>query len=248
MSRWRSCSVVVGLAVAALGVTGCGGDGDKAEGAAPSDRPAASAATSAPPPTFDIEHVRKSLLPPKEVAGDVKPQAPTFPGLTEAGAPGCSASTFSLPDRPKTIGRQLETSKRGFTGTHYIQLVAVYPDAAGAAAGMDRLRAKAKACPAKKHFPGKRLGERRFSIEHTDTWTLTEDTIAGWTHVRGFEKHVEPPRTSRFNVFYDVYDYAVRGNVVIATLYWERVKPTTPGERIADKATTVLTKQLQKIG
>jgi len=59
---------------------------------------------------------------------------------------------------------------------------------------------------------------------------------------------VEPPRTSKYNVFYDVYDYAVRGNVEVSSLYWERVKPTAPGDQIAKKATAVLTKQLQKIG
>jgi hypothetical protein len=182
------------------------------------------------------------------VAGDVKPEAPTFPGLTEAGVPGCSASTVGLPGQPKTVGRQLETSKRGFTGTHYIELIAVYPDAAAAAAAMAKVRAKAKACPAKRRFPAKRLGNRQVSIEHTDTWTVTEDSVAGWTHVRGFEKHVEPPRTSKFNIFYDVYDYAVRGNVVLGSLYWERVRPSIPGDRIADQATTVLTKQLTAIG
>ncbi len=248
MSRWRSRPVVLCLAFAAtVAATGCGGGAKKQERQA--DRQATTAAsTPSPTPTFGVDHVRTSLLPPKDVASDVKPQAPTFPGLTEAGAPGCSASTVSLPGRPKTIGRQLETSKRGFTGTHYIQLIAVYPDSPAANAAMVKVRTKVKACPAKKHFPGKRLGNRRFSIEHTDTWTVTEDAIASWTHIRGFEKHVEPPRTSRFNVFYDVYDYAVRGNVVVATLYWERVKPTTAGQKIAEEATAVLTKQLQKIG
>jgi len=162
--------------------------------------------------------------------------------------PSCSASSVRLSGKPQTIGRQLETAKRGYTGTHFIQLIAIYPTADEAAGAMAKLRAKAKACPAKRHFPAKRLGKRRFSIAHTDTWTVTEGAIAGWTHIRGFEKHVEPPRTSRFNVFYDVYDYAIRGNVIVSSLYWERVKPTIPGQRIAQKATRVLTKQLQKIG
>jgi hypothetical protein len=249
VSRWRSCSVVFCVAALAATAAGCGGD-DTAKSAARSSGPPATAAAAppAPPPTFDFDHVKTSLLALKDVPGNVRAQAPTFPGLTEAGAPGCSGTTIDLPGRPKTLGRQLETAKRGFTGTHYIQLVAVYPDPAAGAAGMAKVRTQAKACPAKKRFPGKRIGARRFTLEHTDTWTLTEDAVAGWTHVRGFEKHVEPPRTSKYNVFYGAYDYAVHGNVVVSTLYWERVKPTTPGEQIAKKATTVLTKQLQKIG
>jgi hypothetical protein len=248
VSLWRSRSLVTCLAAVAVVAIGCGGgDGAKKEkqSAGPT---AASSQPSTPPPTFGVDHVRTSLLPPKDVASGVKPQAPTYPGLTEAAVPGCSASSIALPGRPKTLGRQLETEKRGYTGTHYIQLVAVYPDADAASGAMARVRTKAKACPAKRHFPGKRLGEKRFSIEHTDTWTVTEDVIAGWTHIRGFEKHVEPPSTSKYNVFYDVYDYAVRGNVVMASLYWERVKPTVQGQQIAKEATTVLTKQLQEIG
>jgi hypothetical protein len=239
-------SLVIYPAFAALVLGGCGGDGESARQDAAA--PPATPRPSTPPPTFDVDHVKTSLLPPKDVARDVRPQAPTFPGLTEAGVPSCSASSIRLSGKPQTIGRQLETSKRGYTGTHFIQLIAIYPAAPEAAGAMAKIRAKVKACPAKRHFPSKRLGERRFSVSHTDTWTVTEDAVAGWTHIRGFEKHVEPPTTSRFNVFYDVYDYAVRGNVIVASLYWERVKPTTPGQRIAQQATKVLTKQLQMIG
>jgi hypothetical protein len=247
----RSRSFVLQLTAAAMVATACGGG----HGAATKDRaqatgPGAAPRPGTPPPTFKADHIRSALLPPHDVAAGAKLVAPTFPGLTEASVPGCSASAFRLPGRPKTLARQLRAiAKRGgFTGTAYIQLVALYPDATAAANAMEAVRGKVKACPAKRHFPAERREKRQIALSHTDTWTITEDTTAGWRHVRGFEKHAEPPSSGQFSVFYDVYDYAVRGNVVIATLYWERVKPATSGQKIADRATAVLTKQLQKIG
>jgi hypothetical protein len=77
---------------------------------------------------------------------------------------------------------------------------------------------------------------------------LTHDTIGDWDHLRGFETHVEPPSSSRYNVFYDVYDDVHNGNLVVASLYWERIEPTmTPGTLIARRATRVLRKQLELI-
>jgi hypothetical protein len=247
VSLWRLRSLMC-LAVATLVLGGgCGGDGGEApKKTAPSTPPAKP--QPSPPPTFSDDHIRASLLPPKDVAADVKPQAPTYPGLTSAEAPACSVSSVRLPGKPKTMGRQLGNSKKNYTGAHLIQLIAVYPDAEEAADALTKVRAKAKACPAKRHFPAKRTSEKKFTIAHTDTWTFTEDSVAGWTHIRGFEKRQEPPSSSIYNVFYSAYDYASRGNVVVTSLYWERAKPTTPGKRIADKATKVLTKQLQKIG
>lgn len=235
------------LTLCALALSGCGGHSARQERQR-AGHAAAPAGSSSSGPVLSTGHVRASLLPAREVAPDVQPRALTFPGLTRAAVPGCSASAISLPGQPETIGRQLEASPRGYGGTHYIQLIAVYPDTPAASRAIAKVRAAAAACPARRHFPARRLGRRRFAVEHTDTWTVTEDTVAGWSHVRGFEKHVDPPSTSRLNVFCDVYDYAARGNILVATLYWERVKPTTPLQPIAGNATAVLTRQLQKIG
>jgi hypothetical protein len=40
----------------------------------------------------------------------------------------------------------------------------------------------------------------------------------------------------------------MRGNVVIASVYWQRVRPKKPGDPIAKRATELLTTQLQKFG
>ena len=251
MSSRRPHSLALCLACAMVVSAGCGG-GHSTRAA---DRPAASGAapaTSTPPPNFDVDHVRTSLLPPKEIAKGIKTQSPTFPGLTEAGVPACSASIVHLPGRPRTLARQLRSNKpghsAGYTDTSYVQLIAVYPDATAASGAMAKIRGKAKSCPAKRHFPAKRHGKKVIATAHTDTWTATENTVAGWVHLRGFEKLMAPASASKFNVFYDVYDYATRGNVLAASLYWERVAPTAAGQQTADHATTVLTKQLQKIG
>lgn len=237
------------LAGAATTAAGCGGGSDAtAKDRGRSGGPSAAPKASAPPPTFDVDHVRTSLLKPAQVAAGAKPQTPTFPGLTSAAVPACSASSVRLPGRPRTLARQLKATKPGYTATSYIQLIAVYPDAAAATGAMAEIRAKAKACPAKRHFPAKKRGKKLIATEHTDTWTTTEDAVAGWAHIRGFEKLVAPPSASRLNVFYDVYDYATHGNVLAASLYWERVTAKTPGRPTADRATTVLTKQLEQIG
>lgn len=244
MPLWRLRFSVTCLATASLALTGCGGGHKKT---APSSKPVTTRA-STPIPVLDVTHVRTSLLKPAEIASNLKPQPPTFPGLTEGAVPSCSVSTIPLPGAPKTISRQLETSSKGYTGAHYIQLVAVYPDIASASEAAKMIRTRVRACPAKRHFPEKKLGGRRFAIAHDDIWTVTESTIGGWTHIRGFEKHVEPPSTSIYNVFYDVYDYAIHGNVVLTSLYWERVKPSVSGDTIAKKATGILNRQLPKIG
>lgn len=248
MSSRRSRSLSLFLAVAAAVSAGCGGGEHPrtAKDAARSETPAAPRASA--PPIFDVDHLRTSLLPPKDVAARAKIQAPTYPGLTNATVPGCSASSVHLPGKPKTLARQLESRKPGYVAAAYIQLVAVYPDATAASDAMDEVRTKARACPAKHHFPAKRRGKKVIEVEHTDTWTTTEDTVAGWTHVRGFEKLLAPRSASKFNVFYNVYDYATRGNVLAASLYWERVASAAPGRPTADRATAVLTKQLTKFG
>jgi hypothetical protein len=238
------------LALFAVLVTGgCGGNPPaKPERAADREsgtQPAAAQPTAPRPTLYALDDVRTALIGPQEVGRHVRTQPPRFPGLTRAGAPMCSASTIRLPGSPTTLGRQLEASPRGYLGAHYIQLVAVYASPASASRALARIGARAAGCPRKRHLPGKRINKRLYTLDHTDTWRLTRDTIGGWRHLRGFEKRVEPPSSSRYNAFYDVYDYVHKGNLLIASLYWERVEPTaTPGTTIATRATRVLHKQL----
>ncbi|KAB2341287.1 hypothetical protein [Actinomadura rudentiformis] len=168
--------------------------------------------------------------------------------LQKKQAPMCSLSGTRLPGRYGAAVRQFSNTISGKGEIKYAQLIARYTDAQGAATAYEVLRKAARSCPPKRHVPPKRLNENFTLFEHDDTWKVTEGNLAGWAHLRGFEQHVEPPSQTKFNVYYFIYDYAHRGNVVTATLYWERTEPKKSGDPIAQRATELLTRQLQKIG
>ena len=77
---------------------------------------------------------------------------------------------------------------------------------------------------------------------------MTESEISGWKHVRGFEKATYPPSVSIINVYYMPIDYALKGNVIFSSFYWQRATPKVSGEPIAEKATELLTEQLKRFG
>jgi hypothetical protein len=58
---------------------------------------------------------------------------------------------------------------------------------------------------------------------------------------------VYSPSSSVINVVYFVYDYVSRGNLVLVSMYWERVGPKASGDPVAKKATALLTKQLGRL-
>jgi hypothetical protein len=235
------------LAAGALVITGCGGGGHAAKTTpTPSARPTAAPVT--PPPTFTPQHVKSSLIGAKDIASNVSSEPLFVAGLTQQAAPSCSDSYIDLPGKPKITAREFANRTDIYTGMHYAQLVAVYADPASANQAYGVIHTKVDACPKKEHVPGKKLPNNKFTIEHDNTWTVTDEPVAGWTHVRGFQKHVEPHSTSIYNVFYLVYDYATRGNVVLTSLYVQRGKPSLAGDSVGKKATALLAKQLQKIG
>jgi hypothetical protein len=45
-----------------------------------------------------------------------------------------------------------------------------------------------------------------------------------------------------------LYDYALRGNLIVATMYYERTEPRQSGDPVVKRATEVLTKQLRRLG
>jgi hypothetical protein len=153
-------------------------------------------------------------------------------GLEEGEAPSCYLSSIELPGSPELVIRQFTT-----------------PDGNTSATGAyEAIKSKTKKCPAKNRTKSRKLPNNRVTLAHDDTWKVTEDQLSGWRHIRGIEKNVYPPSTSIINVYHIYFDYAVRGNVVIASVYWQRTKPSQSSEPIEKKATEVLTKQLQKIG
>jgi hypothetical protein len=244
MQPSRSFTVAACVPLLAFAVAGCGGDGEpKKPATATSSAPSAS-----PLPSYDAAQVKSSLLDAEDLHFKASSQTPNFPGPDRGAAPSCSLSRINLPGEPEKIAQQFGSSASRFTDPNFNQLVAIYPSRGEAAGAFTHIQEKLDACPAKRHVPQKRISDNRITLAHDDTWKPSEDMVAGWTHLRGFEKHVEPPSTSVINVYYLIYDYATRGNVIVTSVYWQRVRPKASSDPIVKRATELLTKQLQMIG
>lgn len=227
---------------AALTVSACGGGDDDAH-------PARSPEASPAPPVLTTAQVKAALLSPKEVSIGMRKRDVSVLALQAKRAPMCSLSDVRLAGNPDIVVRQFSDSRGKRSEPKYAQLVAAYTKPADAFASFGEIRKAAEDCPKKQHVPSKKIPNSRYILlEHDDTWKIETGTIENWSQLRGLEKHVEPPSQTKDNVYHFVYDYAVRGNIVVATLYWERGKPSTPAEPVAERATEILTKQLRKIG
>jgi hypothetical protein len=230
-------------ACAALAVSGC----SKKE---PAAKPIAAEPSPPPttPPSFTAEHVRASLIEAKEVGPQVKQISPVADFLEDNRVPMCSLTGIKLPGQPRLAVRQFTNPAKGKGEIKYAQVVAYYGDRTAASNAYMMVQKKARSCPPKQHVPAKKIRNNFTLFPHDDTWKITEGTLGGWTHIRGSEKHVEPPSLTKYNVYHLTYDYNLRGNVFIASLYYERTEPKESGEPVAGRATGVLTKQLRKIG
>jgi hypothetical protein len=232
--------LAVGVLVAACG----GGGGHKAvKSASPSGR--TTSASPSPAPSYAPGRVASALLSARDVDPHVKEEPLSAPALKEHAVPSCSLSAIKPSGSPDVKVREFNTSQ--YAGANFGQISLTYPDADAAAAMFATIRTKVMACPAKKKVPQKTLSGGRIALAHDDTWHASDETTPGWSHVRGFEKSVISPSSSVINVFYRAYDYVSRGNVVLVSMYWERVGPKAPGDAIAEKATSLLAKQLARL-
>jgi hypothetical protein len=241
-------ALIVGCTAAGLLLTGCGGGGGgKGAKQSPPAPVAPSATSAAAPPSHAPERVKSALLSAGEIASRVRAQPLTVEGLKQKAVPVCADSYTTLPGTPEIVARQFGPAGR-YLGANYAQVAAIYQDAESATKAFSVVRQKATACKSKRHVPPRKVkGTKITTLAYDATWKQTVDTISGWTHIRGAEKRTYSPSLSTINVIYEDYDYAVQGNVVIAALYWERVKPTAAAGPIASRATKLLTKQLRKI-
>lgn len=237
----------VALTLSGLALVGCGGD-DGPEKSSATRTPAA-APSSVPPPTYSVDQVKDRLLTAREVGDGIHDAPVEFLPFKDRKAPSCSLSGVSLPAGPELIFRQYSNrTRKAREEIKYAQLIARFDDHTGAAKAYDKLRKRARSCPTKQHVPPKKIKDNFTLFPHDDTWRTSEDTIAGWQHLRGLEKQVIPRGYTKHNVLHYMYDYALRGNVVIATAYWERTEPDESGDPAARRATEVLTRQLRKFG
>lgn len=247
MAMCRSHALPMYLLFTGLLLGGCGGHGNVKRLPAGSPPPK-TAAPSTPQPSYGPDEVTSSLLEPKDIGPGMRRQAATIKGIKNKSAPSCSDSSIKLPGKPQITARQFGPVSSRYLGINYAYTAAVYDDGESATQAFDAIKMKVNACPSRRHIPAKKLPGNIVAIQHDDTWKVTEDTLSGWTHIRGFEKHVEPPSSGILNVYFVSYDYASRGNAVISSVYFERVKRTASGDPVAMRATKLLTKQLKKIG
>jgi hypothetical protein len=235
----------VALTVSALAMTGCGG-GDEPKA---SPRPSKAApSTSAPPPLYTAEQVKRGLLAPGEIGSGIREIRTVADVLKDGSAPICSLTATGLEGDPQITTRQFTSRASGKDEVKYTSVLARYDTAEAATASYEALKKKARACPAKRRVPAKKIREDFTLYAHDDTWKVSEDTLAGWNRLRGTEQQEYSSSTTEYNIFHVMYDYAARGNLVLATMYYERTEPKQSGEPVAERATGVLTKQLRKIG
>lgn len=204
--------------------------------------------TPSPAPSYSTNQMKTRLLKGKDVHPKAASQAPNFPGFDKAQAPMCSLTSAPLKGTADKIIQQFGSPASRFRAPNYNQIIAIYQTSTEAATAFDSLRKKIDSCPSKQHIPQKRISGNRITLQHDDTWKVTKDALAGWIHIRGFEKHVEPPSTSNINVYYFAYDYLMRGNVIFSSVYWQRARPKDSSDPIVDRATDLLAKQLKNIG
>jgi hypothetical protein len=204
--------------------------------------------TPSPPPSYSSSHLKARLLSSGEVGDDIRAIPPAIEALQRRQVPMCSLSGVDLQGGPETLVRQYTNPARGRGEIKYAQFVARYPDAKSAEAAFGTLRQRARACAPKRHVPAKKTRRNFVIFAHDDVWKTSEGTFSGWKHLRGSEQQTYPASASKVNVLHLMHDYAVRGNVVLTTVYWERAEPKKSSDPIARRATELLRKQLQKFG
>jgi len=204
--------------------------------------------TTTPPPYYPSEHIEKNLIPASRIAKGLRRIKVTFRGARDNKVTSCSLSEITLPGDPEIFTRQLIKNNHPPTETHYVQLIARYEDIQGANSAFQKIQKKARSCPSKQNVSARRTDRGTTVLPHKDTWNIEEGMIAGWRHLRGHERRVFPRSMTKYNIYFVMHDYAVRGNVVVCTYYSERREPGKSGDPIAKRATEILTEQLQMFG
>ncbi|HEY0688226.1 MAG TPA: hypothetical protein VGD71_04230 [Kribbella sp.] len=243
----RALALSAGLALVVVTAAGCGGGHARKT---PTSPPASAARTSATPTpvSYAAQHVKSSLLTAHEVDTRTHAAPVTLLGFGKAKVPSCADTSITLPAGPDTTAHEFDPSDSRSSVAAFVELAAVYRDAASAASAFAHVKSKVSACPDKQHVGSKKASGKQFMLAYDDSWKTTADEVSGWTHVRGFEKLTYSASASIINIIYEVHDYAAHGNAVISTVYLKRVKPSAAEGPIAKQASALLTRQLAKIG
>ncbi|MGI5167478.1 hypothetical protein ACQEU3_24325 [Spirillospora sp. CA-253888] len=241
-------STLLLIPLTAMTLSGCSGEKKKPPAPPATSAKQPTSSSPSPPPTFTSTQTRKNLILPKEVGPGMQEIKVVANALQGRKIPICSLATAEISGKPEIITRQLSNKAGPQKEVKYTQVVARYGEASEAQTAYTNLRKRVVSCPPKQHVKPKKIRENFTLFAHDDTWKTREEKISEWEHVRGIERQEYSSSTSKYNILHVMYDYAVRGNLLIATLYYERTGPGKSGAPIEQRATEVLTKQLQKIG
>jgi hypothetical protein len=244
-------SIVVCLVLAGPTLAGCGGGHSTPKAAkSTSSAPAPTASPTPSPPNFTSQQVLRHLISAKEVGPYFKQTVIGTRALLDGKALMCSQSGVKLPGKPELGARQYTASVRVPNDMYYSQFIALYSDQEQATQAFSTLKAAATACPPKQHVPARKDSTTNATVfAHDDTWALArQDAIQGWAHLHGWEREVFHTSTRKQDIIFDAYDYSVRRNLIIVTLYAERTIPKDTGDAISKRASMVLLKQLQALG
>lgn len=244
-------SLVVSLVLAGLVLAGCGGGESTPKTAkSTSATPAQSSSPASPPPHFTSQQVLRRLVSAKDIGPHFKQTIIGTRALIQGKAIMCSQAGVKLPGKPEIGARQYTASVRVPNDMYYSQFIALYPDQDQAGRAFSALTAAAAKCPQKQHVPARKDSTTNATLfAHDDTWTLSpQDVVENWNHFHGWERGVFHVSSKKDDIGFYAYDYSVRGNLLIATLYSERTVPKDTGDAIKQRASAVLTKQLKALG
>jgi hypothetical protein len=243
-------SIVVCLVLAGLTPAGCGGHSSSQTAKSTSSAPAPTSSPTPAPPHFTSQQVVRHLLSAKDVGPHFTQTIIGTRALLDGKALMCSQSGVKLPGKPEIGERQYTASVRVPNDMYYSQFIALYGDREQADRAFSALTAAAKACSPKQHVPARKDSTTNATLfAHDDTWTLAQqDMVHNWTRLHGWERGVFHTSREKDDIVFYAYDYSVRGNLVIVTLYSERTIPKDPGDAISKRASMVLSKQLKALG
>ncbi|MCD0447955.1 hypothetical protein LO762_01910 [Actinocorallia sp. API 0066] len=238
------------VTLAASSVAACGNSQEKPSKnlGAPSGQP------TEPPPTYTAKQVQGLLINAKHIGPKWKTTDVQIDALKKGKVLSCSISEVALKGSPELVIDEFGAPNYLFTGANFARLIAVYDDPPTAASSFNELYKKLAECPAKQNVPATErkdvnpTKDKEYYFPHKDTWKLTEGETSGWRHVRAVEEAVTSPSISRINLRVLVLDYALRGNVIFTSYYWQRLEPDKKSKPLEDKATELLGEQLRRFG
>ncbi|WP_344822995.1 hypothetical protein [Actinocorallia longicatena] len=232
--------------MAGLLATGCSGDKDET---GPSPSPS-TGPSGTPPPVFTLEQVETALLTRGDYGKNWAVPAPERrrTSLVKKQIETCTYGKLDPPGTPQFAAQQYSEKSGRLDGGNRSELIMVYPTAEEASGAFARTQEKLKDCRPKKRVPPSPIpSSTRFLASFDATWTPTEEPIGEWRRSGGLQKGVYSTYI-KHNIAYTFFDYALRGNVLVSSIYWQATEPRTKVDPIKKRAEELLTKQLERIG